>query len=302
MRTINASLNSKKIVIIKVLLVFLIIAFLLVVAYLIFFNYTGSETPGEMSSIPGETMEAQTHIKPIVISRDLMDNKPEVQGGVIRFNPASGEFSDKVTVQLDIETPLKSKRGDVILADIYYTCDGTEPSKTNGKKYTPGDKISLPKKGRLTIKARLISKLANNYKGKVYSQSYSVQPETVPSPINSVTDYTLLDPQTREEIIKKMKRIVFEVEGITRINRTGDLKLLLSISRTGQIKLLNISGFDVEPPAKMNEIKFQLDQKIRHISFAATTMNGKPVDVRAWVSFNRIATFYEKVIIEGIGQ
>jgi hypothetical protein len=99
-----------------------------------------------------------------------------------------------------------------------------------------------------------------------------------------------------------MNRIIFEVKGIKSIKQTGAVKGLLYISKTGQARMQDIYGFDAEPASKLADVKSQLDQKIRHISLAAPTRNGKPVDVKAWVGFKQIASFFGKVVIEGIGQ
>jgi serine/threonine protein phosphatase PrpC len=228
----------------------------------------------------------------------------ESRRGIIKFVPEGGKFSKEITVLLSIAEPLKSSKGEVIDADIYYTIDGSEPKRNNGRKYMTGELICLEQKGKCTVKARLISKLGG-LEGKVYTQTYALQPAAVLQPItqykksqNIVTDFKLLDLQTQDDIKKYTNRIVIEVEGIIRINRNSDLKFMLSISKTGQAKMLDISGFTVEPLEKMKEIKFKLNQKVQGIPFAAPTSKGKPVDVEAWLGFNKIATFYEKVIIE----
>lgn len=116
---------------------------------------------------------------------------------------------------------------------------------------------------------------------------------------NTITDFESLDTNTKDEILENMNRIILEeVVGIANIKKTGDLKILIAVSKKGKGILVDISGLVVEPADKMGEIKSALNQRIADIAFNPPTMGENPVDVETWLAFKKVAKFYEKVIFE----
>jgi len=97
-----------------------------------------------------------------------------ILGGAIQFEPDGGEFRDSIEVRLSITEPLKTSQGDVIDADIYYTLDGSEPTKEKGVSYTSGESIVIQNEGSYILRARLIAR-GGSYEGPIYSQTYIVQ-------------------------------------------------------------------------------------------------------------------------------
>jgi hypothetical protein len=260
----------------------------------------------------------------------MLSEKPVVQGGVIRFSPDGGEYAKPVRVRLAIDAPLKSKRGDVIASYIGYTLDSTDPTRTNGSKYTTGKSISLSQERTYTLKARLISKVGI-YEGDVYKQEYTIlssstqpivsQPDKTTGastfttstrvsrgedqfiakgiqPQGTITDFNLLDRQVQEEINEKLRSFLISGEGITGIIISGELKLLIAVSKVGKANLIDISGFNVEPEEKMDLLKSRLNIKIQNINFPVPTSNGEQVNVEVWLNFKKIMLFSSMVIFE----
>jgi hypothetical protein len=242
---------------------------------------------------------------------DIINFKPEAQGGAITFTPNGGEYNKPVKVTLSFE-PLKSSRGDVIDADIYFTNNGIEPTRERGMLYNPEETIAFSGEGQFILKARLISRMGK-YEGPVYFQAYIIKPyialpiksqeNTLPvesaakeSP-GTVTNIQLLDFTTRDEIDRKTRSMWFMVEGIQRLE--GELKVHLFISRLGSAEVRDISGYKVEPKDKGSELKTRLDRKIRNIGFSPPLSKENPVEVYIWIEFKNIGLCEEnKICIE----
>jgi len=260
----------------------------------------------------------------------ILSEKPVVQGGVIRFSPDGGEYTKPARVRLVIEEPLKSKKGDVIASYICYTLDSTDPTRNNGSKYTTGKSISLSQERTFILKARLISKVGI-YEGDVYTRQYTIQSASTQvlssqpdkttavstsststhvstadgqfidkgiQPQDTITDFNLLDHQVQEEINEKLKSFLISGEGITGIIISGELKLLIAVSKVGKANLIDISGFNVEPEEKMDLLKSRLNIKIQNINFHVPTANGEQVSVEVWLNFKKIMLFSSMVIFE----
>lgn len=99
------------------------------------------------------------------------DYKPPSKGGDIKFQPEGGTYTAEIIVRLS-PGQLKSMNDDYISSYICYTLDGSEPSRTNGKKYSRPINISGP--GTVTLKARLLSKVGM-YEGYVCSRYYVIR-------------------------------------------------------------------------------------------------------------------------------
>jgi hypothetical protein len=255
------------------------------------------------------------------------ESKPPSVGGNIAFQPESGTYTRSVRIRL---TPgdLKSVRGDYIPSYICYTLDGSEPSRTNGKKYSSPIPIFGP--GIVTLKARLLSKVGM-YEGNVCSCYYAIRANdqkvatasaaattqdstatpdlsipfdtsdsTVPAGV--VTNLESLDQETRDEIELKTEKLIIDAPGITNVRLERVVRMQLVISNMGKARVSDISGFTVEPAYKFSEVKASLEQKFQNIKFSPPTINANPVEVRLTLEFNKIAKFYEKVIFEKLGS
>lgn len=313
MLTLNDLVKSR----LKLMLIVSIAGFVLVVFFMIVLDYSGE---------PLKTIQPELN----EISTGSNGSKPLTLGGVIGFKPEGGEYKGRVKVQLSMDEPLKSSRGDVIASYICYTLDRTEPTRTNGSKYTLGKSISLSQERTFTLKARLISKVGI-YEGEVFTREYTIRqpltqdgasqqdkPPAVSTsttttqgstgedqfidksiqPLDSVTDFSLLDRQVQEGINEKLRSFLISGEGITGIIISGELKLLIAVSKAGKASLIDISGFNVEPEGKMNLFKSRLNNKIQNINFPVPTANGEQVNVEVWLNFKKIMLFSSMVIFE----
>ncbi|MGE5341126.1 MAG: hypothetical protein ACM3SY_06555 [Candidatus Omnitrophota bacterium] len=260
---------------------------------------------------------------------------PPSQGGEIRFQPEGGTYKKSLYIRLSY-SPLKSLKGEVILSDICYTLDGSEPTRTHGRKCSRGQSILFSKEGIFTLKARLISKVGL-YQGEVYSRTYTIrlEEEKAPTPLqpvaslpdkaqpqpaantpatnppnqesptsqpsNVVTNLNRLDPDSQEVINDKTKKIIIENPGILNIKKSDDVvKMRLTITDMGNANLSDISGISVEPADKLSDIKSSLCQKIQGITFPPPTIDLNPVEVRIWLEFNKIAKYDKYIIFEQI--
>jgi len=253
-----------------------------------------------------------------VYSQTYTIKKDTVVGGKISFTKPGGEYKESVQIQLGYES-LRLSSGNAINSDVYYTLDGSEPKRGNGKKCKIGDIIIIRKEGTNEIKARVISRVGK-YEGTVYSQIYVIQPsekQNLPQnrSANSqsadqqtsdeqnkgtlITDFDRLDPIFKEDIERKLERIIVIVDGVQNINKKNEVvKMEIAISKTGMARLLDLSRLDVEPADKLTEIKSQLDEKIQRIHFTSPSINGKPVDIRAAIFFKHVSLFSGRVIFE----
>jgi len=268
-----------------------------------------------------EAKQAQQQARNYNPFTENINYTPATQGGTITFTPNGGEFNKPIKVQLNFE-PLKSSRGDVIDADIYYTNNGAEPTK-NTMLYTPGQVINIVGEEELTIKARLIAKVGK-YAGSIYSQAYTIKPGVIsqPAPIKKnspeteiasqpdtsqtssstviVTDLGALDKSTQEDIDHKTRRILIKVSGIESVrgDAQGVIRMQLSISLIGNAKLLAISGLEVEPAGKKAVIKSQLEKRIQEVKFSPPLLNGSPVEANIRVEFKNFGLYDGNLIIE----
>lgn len=278
------------------LLAFLIIVFLTIVVVLIIKLNSNNPPPDNDNQNPkkppiSNDINSQKH--PVKNTTDN-NHKPEVQSGKIIFEPKRSTHSGDMQVQLIYEN-LKSSRGDEIPSEIYYTIDGTEPTKNNGKKYITGDKILLRKPGIYIIKARLFSKMGK-YKGEVHYKRYIIKvtkPKTIT--VNRIEE---LDEMTRDNIFENTKFVRASIDEAEDVIKNGDLKMLICISHKGKATVKNIYGFRVTPSNKLNLVKRNLIRKIESRNFMPpVNRNRTPVNVEILIHFLKIGRLGDKVIL-----
>ena len=255
-------------------------------------------------SNPGPPVVQDNQIKKIpstgitISSRDHpieaeVDNNIEVHGGKIIFKPGGNTYSGRVKVQL-VHENLKSSEGE-IPSVIYYTTNGSEPAKDNGLKYISGKKIVFSRPGEYIVKARLIAGMGK-YQGEIYSEKYvikSIEPKVI-----TVENIDQLDIETKNDILGKTKRIKFPCSGVLELKRSGEIKILLSISSNGDAEMLDISGMDVKPKNKLVELKDALTDVIRKQKFLPPTFLGKPANVKIYITFNRTGSLGPEIVLD----
>ena len=270
---------------VPVLLVITTIALMVVIAMI--FLKVSRPTP-----IDNSQTQKKTPIRNTINSRNhpLTTN----QEGKIIFKPIGSTYSGGVQVQLLYEN-LMSSRGTEIPSEIYYTIDGSEPTKDNGEKYNPENKILLNGPGRYQIKARLFSKLGK-YEGNVHLQTYIIE-KLEPKAI-TVENVEELDKDIRDDIFENTKKLIINVNGVENVIKGDYLKMIVFISKNGQAKVLKISNIDVIPKEKSEEIKDSLVKKIQAITFKPPTVIGKHVNVKIEILFNKISILKGKIFLE----
>ena len=198
-------------------------------------------------------------------------------------------------IQLTEEEELKSSRGDKIDSDIYYTMDGSEPTKDNGKKYDPAKKIVLDRVGRYTVKAKLLSQVGK-YEGDIFSETYKVVKP--PPPIPTITSPNQLDKKIRKSIYSETKVIRFDFSKIDDVKKSGGkIRVKLFISHLGKGKVMEIHGIEVEPGDKLEILHESLGATISKIEFGRPTKGNNPINVEIWIDFKKIGKYENKIIL-----
>lgn len=173
-----------------ILLVVVIIVFIAVAAVLVIKarskasvpisdQTTTRETANTTSHEPAQnngstkTTPSGTSASNVVSSTSNIAN-PVSTGGVIQFKPEAGTYLNNVKITLSFQ-PMKSEKNETILSDIFYTLDGSEPSRTHGIKYSQNKAIFLTRQGSNTLKAGLFAKLGN-YQALASPRVYYIRP------------------------------------------------------------------------------------------------------------------------------
>lgn len=244
------------------------------------------------------------------VQGDGNDHQPECRGGRIILSPKGGTYQGKIEVNLTCET-LKSSQGDHIPSNIYFTTDESEPTKKQENKYRAGQNIVFDKPGKYLIKAKLFS-ITGKYEGRVYIQKYTItkpkpktgtpikkvkpgKSKTAPiasasTTIDTIERFSQLDKETREDMYACTSKIVFEAGGIKKVEKNSRrIKMQIFISQYGNAKMEAVHGFSVIPKEKINEVKAGLARELKSIKFLPPTKKGKPVNVKIWIDFKKIA-------------
>jgi len=319
-----AILTKKKALVFGLVIVAAIILAMMIVVFNLL-QRSGSNPPGHPDIeliTPEISPEVTTPVKVL---------KPESRGGSITFSLPAGTYEEPADLELYHEN-LQSTNGDEIPSDIYYTTDGTEPTRENARKYNPGEKIIFISPGNHTIMAKLFSTVGK-YQGDVYSQTYMIKPKPtiipvivkpVPEPIKpkpeitkpdpvltkpepqkpvitaieTITNFMQLDEEIRQDFYECTEKLVFELEGIEKIEKEDrKIQMEIYISQYGQAKMEQISGIKVTPQDKDGEFRAILAEKIKSIKFLSPTRKGKPVKARFWIDFKKIASLGSKIML-----
>jgi hypothetical protein len=288
--------NPKRNILLPILLAVSITAFLVVVGIVIFKMNSGSNySSGNNQSQQIKPNTGRAASAPIS-DPGVKGYKPESRGGNINFSTPGGRYIGTIQIKLDHEN-LRSSRDDEITSEIYYTQNGPPPTRNYGKKYLPGEKIVLNRPGQYIIKAKLFAK-TGTYESDVYEQKYLIVRKPEPPKTVTVKIAEKLDPRTRQNIFSNTKNIMIDAGGINRLKRKGIVKILISISKKGLPKVIEISGIQVFPESQLEEIRINLNHEIQNRYFEPPTSEGKPVRVEIWLDFKRVSKFRKKIKLE----
>jgi hypothetical protein len=221
--------------------------------------------------------EGKLHTRTYTIQKIIQERK--VEGGNAWFETASGTYGNPVKIGIRYKK-LRWSKNEIIESKVYYTTDGSDPTKDWGQLYIKGNPIEFKELGTHILKARVISD-DGNHMGKVKTGIFTIKPQ-----IETVTHLNQLDPKTQDDIKEKTKKIVIEVEGIEKIDQQGRIQIF--ISRDGKAKVVDL-GFNVEPTEKINEIKDALNDKIKIMRFLPPTMKGKSAEMKIWIEYKNIS-------------
>jgi len=240
----------------------------------------------------------------------------EIPGGDIRFIPPGGHYTNKVQVHLEIAEPPRISNGDPVAWDIYYTRDGSEPTKSNGTKYEGNEKnpeIEFNEEGTFIIDTRLFSR-DGRYKCSIKPQQiYVIEKSTEPgvdepevtrvhkqisekrqftpkAEVNKNPNEESLLPideiywcdnfwKAADNVHKSRPVISLSSNGITNVE--GNKKpLIIQFSKKGEVQSVRIDGIEVSPQDtdKLNGYYENLKKYIQSLNLPRPTKDGNAVD------------------------
>lgn len=165
---------------------------------------------------------------------------PVFSGGDVVFTPGGGEHVLPLQVEI-LASPVTDQYGNSVASEIYYTTDGTEPSRSS-LKYEPGLKIAA--EGDHLLKARAFAR-SGKYEGRTGSALLTVKAPAPPPVVQP--------PPPPPRVEPPQKRTYRIMEGEARIyyqnSRNQNDRQLLNIKRSGRS---DVEGARVEASLNVN--------------------------------------------------
>jgi protein phosphatase len=213
----------------------------------------------------------------------------KIVGGNIRFSKKGGRYEEPVKIWLSYD-PLKFSNGNGIPADVYYTLDGSDPTKYSGELYVRGDPIELKKESAYIVKARVISK-DGEHRGRHYSQSYTIiltKKRPIICNCNQLDNKDWCDNFWKKmEYKKDTEQIQIANSEITKkIGKdVASFKLNLHFSTKGDLESVNINcdgkTLKINQNEKLLRLYNNLKNLIKEKRLPSPTCGDKPVNVVA---------------------
>lgn len=287
----------RKKIVLRTLIIVFIIAFMVVVMIIVYQVTIGG------SYLKIQNRRDNTNLQlPQIQGEDKTNttfNKKDIQGGEITFDIPGRTSNKPLTIRLTAQ-PL-AVRGEQVPSDIFYSLDGSEPTKEKGIKFENSDAIVLKDFKNYILKAKVFSKVGK-YESKIYSQSYNITPLKEKHWYPTISKFRQLDRGSRMNIFQNTRNIDIDLQGIQKIKpiKNGKIEMRIFISSDGDAKVITISGLDVMPREKLIGVKSALIKKINAIKFAPPITNGsrKNVNVKLWINFEKVDKNENKIVFQ----
>lgn len=218
--------------------------------------------------------------------------------GLMIFNAIPQNIRESPASLAPVKIFDPSAKRDNIATRTTASANGTREEQKSPEPGNPGPNVNPTSSQPTTIQTSPTTQIPTNNGTQGTTTPPSVQsttPKLIEIPTVSLSE---LDPDIRDNIESKFRKISVQIDGVERVTKIGTYQLIVTLNSSGAVQSIVIKGIVVEPKDKAVEFESSLKSIINSMNFPSPTINGKSLNIKTNISFNDVRSVGGQVILE----